>query len=191
MTDARRVFDHMPNRNMDSWLLMMQGYANNTNGDDALQLFEQMNELGLEITSETIVKHSQVQQRINTNILGFTIYITFNDVSKIIAGDKMLNISIIQLWCMYMDTVIVDQGRSSVYGFVEPQTVQRCGNTVEIKQNYLQTWMAESNRDIYLVPYIDGTHWQLVVLIPKKNTVVFFCSLQKRMKDDLKFLLQG
>ncbi|XP_014510172.1 pentatricopeptide repeat-containing protein At2g15690, mitochondrial [Vigna radiata var. radiata] len=55
MTDARRVFDHMPNRNMDSWLLMMRGYANNTNGDDALQLFEQMNELGLEITSETFL----------------------------------------------------------------------------------------------------------------------------------------
>ena len=55
-----------------------------------------------------------------------------------------------------MDTVIVDQDRSSVYGFVEPQTIQRSGNTVESKQNYLQTWMAESNRDIYLVPYIDG-----------------------------------
>ena len=55
MTDARRVFDHMPNRDMDSWHLMMRGYANNTNGDEALQLFEQMNELGLEITSETLL----------------------------------------------------------------------------------------------------------------------------------------
>ncbi|XP_061350986.1 pentatricopeptide repeat-containing protein At2g15690, mitochondrial [Gastrolobium bilobum] len=55
MTDARRVFDHMPNRNMDSWHLMLCGYANNTMGDEALQLFEQMNELGLEITSETLL----------------------------------------------------------------------------------------------------------------------------------------
>ena len=55
-----------------------------------------------------------------------------------------------------MDTIIVDQCRSSVYGFVEPQTIQPSGNTLETKQNYLQTWMAESNRDIYLVPYIDG-----------------------------------
>ncbi|KAK7400808.1 hypothetical protein VNO78_12115 [Psophocarpus tetragonolobus] len=55
MTDARRVFDHMPNRDMDSWHLMMRGYANNINGDEALQLFEQMNELGLEITSETLL----------------------------------------------------------------------------------------------------------------------------------------
>ncbi|KAJ1411012.1 Tetratricopeptide-like helical domain superfamily [Sesbania bispinosa] len=55
MTDARRVFDHMPNRNMDSWNMMMCGYANNTVGDEALQLFERMNELGLEITSETLL----------------------------------------------------------------------------------------------------------------------------------------
>ncbi|CAL0312118.1 unnamed protein product [Lupinus luteus] len=55
MTDARRVFDHMPNRNMDSWHLMIRGYANSTNGDEALLVFEQMNELGLEITSETLL----------------------------------------------------------------------------------------------------------------------------------------
>ncbi|KOM41242.1 hypothetical protein LR48_Vigan04g144000 [Vigna angularis] len=29
----------------------------------------------------------------------------------------------------YMDTVIVDQGRSSMYGFVEPQTIQPSGLT--------------------------------------------------------------
>ncbi|XP_004505209.1 pentatricopeptide repeat-containing protein At2g15690, mitochondrial [Cicer arietinum] len=55
MTDARRVFDHMPNRNMDSWHMMIRGYANSTMGDEALQLFEHMNELGLEITSETLL----------------------------------------------------------------------------------------------------------------------------------------
>ncbi|KOM34848.1 hypothetical protein LR48_Vigan02g099800 [Vigna angularis] len=31
----------------------------------------------------------------------------------------------------YMDTIIVDQGRSSMYGFVEPQTIQPSGNTLE------------------------------------------------------------
>ena len=55
MTDARRVFDHMPNRNMDSWHMMIRGYANSTMGDEGLQLFEQMNELGMEITSETML----------------------------------------------------------------------------------------------------------------------------------------
>ncbi|KOM26065.1 hypothetical protein LR48_Vigan221s002700 [Vigna angularis] len=55
------------------------------------------------------------------------VYITFSDALEVIGGDKMLNISIIQLWWMYMDTIVVDQGRSSMYGFVEPQTMQPSG----------------------------------------------------------------
>ncbi|KOM34818.1 hypothetical protein LR48_Vigan02g096800 [Vigna angularis] len=43
----------------------------------------------------------------------------------------------------YMDTIVVDQGRSSMYGFVEPQTIQPSGNTLENRQHYLQTWMNE------------------------------------------------
>lgn len=42
MTDARRVFDHMLDKNMDSWHLMINGYAANGLGDDGLALFEQM-----------------------------------------------------------------------------------------------------------------------------------------------------
>ncbi|KAK9726051.1 hypothetical protein RND81_05G186900 [Saponaria officinalis] len=53
MTDARRVFDHMPERNMDSWHLMIRGYASNSLGDEGLQLFEKMKEVGLQPTSET------------------------------------------------------------------------------------------------------------------------------------------
>ncbi|GMH20197.1 hypothetical protein Nepgr_022038 [Nepenthes gracilis] len=53
MVDARRVFDHMPERNMDSWHLMIKWYANNALGDDGLQLFEKMRELGLRPTGET------------------------------------------------------------------------------------------------------------------------------------------
>ncbi|KOM26681.1 hypothetical protein LR48_Vigan304s002800 [Vigna angularis] len=94
------------------------------------------------------------------------IYITFNNALEIIGEDRMLNISILQLW--YMDTIIVEQGRSSMNGFVEPQTIQPSGNTIESKQKYLETWIAESNKDIYFVPYIDGSHWQLMLIIPKQ-----------------------
>ncbi|KOM24885.1 hypothetical protein LR48_Vigan10s001400 [Vigna angularis] len=96
------------------------------------------------------------------------VYITLSDALEMIGGDRILNISIIQLWCMYMDTIVVEQGRSSVYGFVEPQTIQPFGNTLQNRQHYLQTWMDESKRDVYLVPYIDG-----------------------KMKNDLRTMLQG
>ncbi|KOM40596.1 hypothetical protein LR48_Vigan04g079400 [Vigna angularis] len=48
------------------------------------------------------------------------LYINFDDAYEIIGGEKMLNISCIQLWCMYMDTIVVESGRASVYGFLEP-----------------------------------------------------------------------
>ncbi|KOM25081.1 hypothetical protein LR48_Vigan50s000100 [Vigna angularis] len=96
------------------------------------------------------------------------VYITLSDALEMIGRDWMLNISIIQLWCMYMDPIVVEQGRSSMYGFVDPQTIQPSGNTLQNRQHYLQTWMDESKRDIYLVPYIDG-----------------------KMKNELRTMLQG
>ncbi|XP_022731770.1 pentatricopeptide repeat-containing protein At2g15690, mitochondrial-like [Durio zibethinus] len=42
LRDARRVFDKMRERNMDSWRLMINGYAVNGKGDDGLLLFEEM-----------------------------------------------------------------------------------------------------------------------------------------------------
>ncbi|KOM49200.1 hypothetical protein LR48_Vigan08g002700 [Vigna angularis] len=119
------------------------------------------------------------------------VYITLSDALEVIGGDRMLNISIIQLWCMYMDTIVVDQGRSSMYGFGEPQTIQPSGNALENRQHYLQTWMDESKRDVYLVPYIDGLHWQLMVIIPKACKIIWFCSLHRKMKNDLRTMLQG
>nr|UPT48419.1 pentatricopeptide repeat protein AaPPR56 [Agave angustifolia] len=53
MSDARRVFDRMPDWNLDSWHLMMCGYAVNNQGDEGLQLFEQMRKLGIQPNSDT------------------------------------------------------------------------------------------------------------------------------------------
>ncbi|BAT84081.1 hypothetical protein VIGAN_04135300 [Vigna angularis var. angularis] len=72
----------------------------------------------------------------------------------------MLNISCIQLWCMYMDTIVVESGWASIYGFLEPQTIQPSGNTLDFRKSYIQTWMTESNREIYIASYIDAGHWK-------------------------------
>ncbi|KAA8545881.1 hypothetical protein F0562_020668 [Nyssa sinensis] len=55
MTDARRVFDHMPDRNIDSWHLMINGYAANALGDDGLALYEDMKKLGLQLNEQTFL----------------------------------------------------------------------------------------------------------------------------------------
>ncbi|KOM57485.1 hypothetical protein LR48_Vigan11g051800 [Vigna angularis] len=91
---------------------------------------------------------------------------------------------------LYMDTVIVETSQASVYGFLQPQTIQPSGNTLDSKKSYIQTWMTESNREIYSASYIDAGHWQLMVIIPKKAQVVWFCSLHSKIKAEFKSLIQ-
>ncbi|KOM40722.1 hypothetical protein LR48_Vigan04g092000 [Vigna angularis] len=117
------------------------------------------------------------------------LYINFDDAYEIIGGEKMLSISCIQLWCMYMDTIVVESGWASIYGF-QPETIQPSGNTLDSRKSYIQTWMTESNREIYIAPYSDAGHWQLMVIIPKKAQVVWFCSLHRKIKAELKSLIQ-
>ncbi|KOM47467.1 hypothetical protein LR48_Vigan07g117100 [Vigna angularis] len=90
----------------------------------------------------------------------------------------------------YMDTVVVELGRASVYGFLEPQTIQPSGNTLDSRKSYIQTWMTESNREIYIAPYIDAGHWQPMAIMSKKAQVVWFCSLHSKIKAELKSLIQ-
>ncbi|XP_010467317.1 PREDICTED: pentatricopeptide repeat-containing protein At2g15690-like [Camelina sativa] len=55
VTDAKRVFDHMVDKDMDSWHLMMRAYSDNGMGDDALHLFEEMAKQGLKPNEETFL----------------------------------------------------------------------------------------------------------------------------------------
>ncbi|KAH7568817.1 hypothetical protein JRO89_XS06G0055700 [Xanthoceras sorbifolium] len=42
--DSRRVFDHMPEKNVFTWTSMIDGYGKNGNPDEALELFRRMQE---------------------------------------------------------------------------------------------------------------------------------------------------
>ncbi|KAM0028780.1 putative tetratricopeptide-like helical domain superfamily, DYW domain-containing protein [Helianthus debilis subsp. tardiflorus] len=55
MVDARRVFDHMSERNMESWHCIINGYAANGLGDDGLEMYEQMRTVGLVPNEETFL----------------------------------------------------------------------------------------------------------------------------------------
>nr|KYP74752.1 hypothetical protein KK1_007443 [Cajanus cajan] len=119
------------------------------------------------------------------------LYISLADALKIVGKNSMLNISIIQLWAMYMDKLSVEQTQAQVYEFIEPQSIQKSRNTRVQIQQYMQTWMSESGRHIYMAPYIEGSHWQLMIIIPKEYTVVWFCSLHRKPSHEMKCQLQG
>ncbi|KAH1188284.1 hypothetical protein GmHk_U059738 [Glycine max] len=78
-----------------------------------------------------------------------------NAVTEIILGDRCLNISVLQLWMMFMNDCSTNIGFSPVYGFLEPQSIRCTKDTREECQKYIETWVKESHREIYLGPYFN------------------------------------
>ncbi|KAH1262477.1 hypothetical protein GmHk_02G005090 [Glycine max] len=109
-------------------------------------------------------------------------------------GNSWLNIVVIQLWIMFLNNKSMKLGHGFVYGFLESQCIQSNGNTQQQYANYIKRWMQESQNDIYLGAYLNDAlqcrqHWQLVVICPKDNVVVFFCSLHKKVHTKFKALV--
>ncbi|KAH1210099.1 hypothetical protein GmHk_15G044469 [Glycine max] len=92
-------------------------------------------------------------------------FLTFSDVNEIVAGYKCLNISILQLWMLFLDEWSSTLGHASVYGFLEPQSIHNAKDLAEC-EHYLQAWLKESQREV--------GHWQLVVLCPTTNECGYY-----------------
>ncbi|KAH1210557.1 hypothetical protein GmHk_15G044842 [Glycine max] len=51
--------------------------------------------------------------------------------------------------------------------------------------------MQSSKHDVYLGAYLNGGHWQMVVILPKEHLVVWFCSLHNRPDNYLKGIINS
>ncbi|KAL5187015.1 hypothetical protein HKD37_05G012761 [Glycine soja] len=51
---------------------------------------------------------------------------------------------------------IAHGGNSDVYGFLEPQPIQRSGQSQFESESYIKSWMQSSKRDVYLGAYLNG-----------------------------------
>ncbi|KAH1254780.1 hypothetical protein GmHk_04G011144 [Glycine max] len=82
-------------------------------------------------------------------------------------------------------------GNYDIYGFLEPQSIQRSGQSQFESESYIKSWMQSSQRDVYLGAYLNGGHWQMVVILPKEHLVVWFCSLHNRPDNYLKGIINS
>ncbi|KOM51846.1 hypothetical protein LR48_Vigan09g050500 [Vigna angularis] len=105
------------------------------------------------------------------------LYLHNQDVRELVSGREEINITLIQLWMMYMFDVSNKKGFNDVYGFIDPSMTHERNKFDDI-QTYITTCFG-MGKEIYLLPYIHGCHWQLLVISIPENTVVWFCSLQK------------
>ncbi|KAH1210692.1 hypothetical protein GmHk_15G044942 [Glycine max] len=121
----------------------------------------------------------------------FPLYIKHEDLSEIAHGGQCLSISVIQLWILHLTETSVRAGNSDVYGFLEPQSIQRSGQSQFESESYIKSWIQSSKRDVYLGAYLNGGHWQMVVILSKENLVVWFCSLHNRLDNYLKGIINS
>ncbi|KAL5154296.1 hypothetical protein HKD37_19G053684 [Glycine soja] len=112
----------------------------------------------------------------------FPLYIKHEDLSEITHGGQCLSISHLTETCMRA-------GNFDIYGFLEPQSIQRFGQLQFESESYIKSWMQSSQRDVYLGAYLNGGHWQMVVILPKEHLVVWFCSLHNRPDNYLKGII--
>jgi len=56
-------------------------------------------------------------------------------------------------------------GNIDIYGFLEPQSLQRSGNKMIDIQTYIQNWISESRKRIYFAPIIHKKVSNLYILI--------------------------
>ncbi|KAL5193055.1 hypothetical protein HKD37_20G055346 [Glycine soja] len=93
----------------------------------------------------------------------FPLYIKHEDLSEIAHGGQCLSIS----------------------------SIQRSGQSQFESESYIKSWIQSSKRDVYLGAYLNSGHWQMVVILPKENLVVWFCSLHNRPDNYLKGIINS
>ncbi|KAH1228065.1 hypothetical protein GmHk_10G028143 [Glycine max] len=125
----------------------------------------------------------------------FPLYIKHEDLSEKAHGGQCLRISVLQLWILHLTETCLRAGNSDIYGFLEPQSIQRSRQSQFESESYIKSWMQSSQRDVYLGAYLNGFHcsghWQMVVILPKEHLVVWFCSLHNRADNYLKGIINS
>ncbi|KAH1193780.1 hypothetical protein GmHk_19G054744 [Glycine max] len=86
--------------------------------------------------------------------IGAKFYITHADLAEIISGDKCLNIAILQLWTIFMNECGRSKADQSLYGLLDSQSIQNAKERRQQCQQYIETWVKESQRQLYLGAYL-------------------------------------
>ncbi|KAL5184627.1 hypothetical protein HKD37_17G048310 [Glycine soja] len=86
----------------------------------------------------------------------FPLYIKHEDLSEIAHGGQCLSISVLQLWILHLTETCMRVRNSDIYGFLEPQPIQRSGQSQFESESYIKSWMQSSQRNVYLEAYLNG-----------------------------------
>ncbi|KAH1202911.1 hypothetical protein GmHk_17G049259 [Glycine max] len=82
--------------------------------------------------------------------------------------------------------------RKKAQGIQKQNTApHRSGQSQFETESYIKSWMQSSKCNVYLRAYLNGGHWQMVVIMPNEHLVVWFCSLHNRPDKYLKGIINS
>ncbi|KAL5130688.1 hypothetical protein HKD37_12G033707 [Glycine soja] len=117
----------------------------------------------------------------------FPLYIKHEDLFEIAHGGQCLSIYVIQLWIMHLIETSMRAGNFDVYGFLEPQSTQRSGQSQFESESYMKNWMQNSKRDVYLGAYLNGPDNYLKGIISR--SVLFFNTFALSLLNNINILV--
>ncbi|KAL5180366.1 hypothetical protein HKD37_01G001516 [Glycine soja] len=113
----------------------------------------------------------------------FPLYIKHEDLSEIPDSGQCLSISVIQLWILHPTKTSMRAGNSDVYGFLEPQSIHRSGQS----ESYMKSWMQNSKCDVYLRAYLNGPDNYLKRII--NRSALFFNTFALVLLNNINILM--
>lgn len=118
---------------------------------------------------------------------GNSLFLPVKDIQELCARtqeEEELCLTIPRVWVVYMERLCAELARSDVYGFIDPFHIQG-ENDPAVSRSHMTNKLLEDNKHYYLAPYLKNKHWQLIVIEPRKQNVVFLCSLGKKPDEDI------
>lgn len=116
---------------------------------------------------------------------GNSLFLPVKDIQELCARtQEELCLTIPRVWVVYIARLCAQLGRSDVYGFIDPCHIQG-GNDRAVSRSHISKKLLEDNKHCYLAPYLKNKHWQLIIIEPRKQNVVFLCSLGKKPDEDI------
>ncbi|XP_045818718.1 uncharacterized protein LOC123911353 [Trifolium pratense] len=108
------------------------------------------------------------------------------DIMELCLKTQDLRVSILRIWVVYMKHLCTRLDKSNMYGFIDPNFIQpqtdRAGS-----QSYITEKLVENEKYCFFVPYLHNHHWQLLIIEPKTQNVIFLCS--KGLRPDKNIVL--
>ncbi|KAK7271450.1 hypothetical protein RJT34_27373 [Clitoria ternatea] len=136
-----------------------------------------------------------IQLQLDTQVVGkatpIPFYITQKDILELIMGNELLCISVLQLWLMYLHHLCTSRGIAHIYGFLDPLHIQDIGTESDVIQAYIQSRVCGGQHECYLAPCYQMGHWQLIILCPKQNVIVFLCSFWNKPTKEITSLIDA